>query len=151
MLSKRTLIWLGLLDLALVVAVVGLSVTAGAPAARFPPNQNIMSYVICGVFVLSLLCRVMAQLSPIRFRIGTLMIFIAILAVEFSLVRVIAVKYGPSAAMGPFVVVVLFVPAMFRISIDLRDGLPGASRYLVGKLRGYAQKDIFRRESWVRK
>jgi hypothetical protein len=147
MLSKRTQIWLVLLDLALFVAVVGLTLTAGVPAARFPPKQKIMIYVSCGVFVLSFLYRVIAQLPPIRFRIGTIMIFIAILAVELSLVRVIAEKYGPRVAMGPFIVAVLFVPGIIRASIDLREGLPRASRYLLGKLRGCAQKDIFRRES----
>jgi hypothetical protein len=151
MLSKRTQFWLGLLNLALIVAVVSLSVTTGVPAARFPPKQKMMSYVICGVFVLSLLYQVIAQLPPIRFRIGTLMIFIAMLAVQLGLARVIAEMCGQRVGMGLFIVVVVFVPGLIRASIDLREALPGASRRLVGKLRGYAQKDILRRESPGRK
>jgi hypothetical protein len=151
MLSKRTQFWLGLLNLALIVAVVSLSVTTGVPAARFPPKQKMMSYVICGVFVLSLLYQVIAQLPPIRFRIGTLMIFIAMLAVQLGLARVIAEMCGQRVGMGLFIVVVVFVPGLIRASIDLREALPGASRRLVEKLRGYAQKDIFRRESPGRK
>jgi hypothetical protein len=73
--------------------------------------------------------------------------FLAMLAVQLGLARVIAEKCGQRVGMGPFIVVVVFVPGLIRASIDLREALPGASRRLVGKLRGYAQKDIFRRES----
>jgi hypothetical protein len=138
MLSKRTQIWLALLDLALFFAVVGLTLTAGVPPARFPPKQKIMIYGILGAFVLSLLYRVIAQLPPIRFRIQTIMIVVAVVAVELAMARAI----WPGAGWEPYVVAVVGTPAVVRAWLTQPPPAEGPTgvRYITWKLWRFARK-----------
>ncbi len=87
MLSKRVRIWLGLLDCAIIVALLGLTATAGVPPARFPLKFRIVEGVILLCFALSLLSRVTDQLPPIRFRIRTIMILVAVVAAQLRAVK----------------------------------------------------------------
>jgi hypothetical protein len=100
MLSKRVRTWLGLGDIACVVGILGLTALAGVPPARFPRNFKIVEFGILGFFVPSLLYRVMAQLPPIRFRIQTIMIVVAVVAVQLTTVRVITQMFGPGIEPG---------------------------------------------------
>jgi hypothetical protein len=110
MLSKRMRTWFWLLDFALVVALLGLAVTG----VRFPPKFRIVESVIVLCFVLSLLYRVIAQLPPIRFRIQTIMIVVAAVAVQLSLARAVAQMLGAPDSWAPYVAALLFTPALVR-------------------------------------
>jgi hypothetical protein len=140
MLSKRMQTSLGLLDLACIVALVGMIVMAGVPPARFPPTFRIMEYVIFLCLGLSFLYRLIAHLSPFCFRIKTIMIVVAVVAVQLTLVRVIGQMLGSRADGGPaYLLALLLTPGLVHSCVQEppAKGLT-LGRYATWKLRRFA-------------
>jgi hypothetical protein len=146
MLSRRTQIWLGLLDVACVVAVVGLTAVAGVPPVRFPRTLKIVCFMILGFWAVSLLYRVIAQLPPIRFQIKTIMIVVAAVAVELWLARVINEMIPSTNPASLYFFALFWTPALVRSWLTKpppAKGLTGG-RYVAWKLRRLVRRTILR-------